>query len=79
MKSGKFHIHLAVAAAISFGISFFAWSALGVFETIPFWTVSISITLVASFAGWISGRRLAVTATVAFLARAAFLAAAVSG
>ena len=76
MKNGNFRFHLAVAAAISFGVSLFAWGALGVFEMVPFWAVSTGVAIVAATAGWLSGRRVAVTAAVAFLLRAAILAAA---
>ncbi len=77
MKNGDFLIHLALAAAISFGVSLFAWVALGVFEIIPFWAVSTGVAIIAAATGWLSGRRVAVTLAVALILRVAILAAAI--
>lgn len=77
MKNGNFLVHLAVAAAISFGVSIYAWAVLGVFAPVPFLAVSSGVTVAAALAGWAGGRRLALTAAIAFVLRIAILAAAV--
>ena len=79
MRNDSLFLHLALAAAISFGISVYAWLGLGVFLPVPFWAVSSGVALAATVIGWMAGRRLLVTAAAAFLARTAFLAMALSG
>lgn len=75
--NGRFLIHLAVAAAISFGVSVYAWAVLGVFAPVPFLIVSSGVAVAAALAGWFGGRRLALTAAIALILRIAILAAAV--
>lgn len=79
MKNDNIFIHAAIAAAISFGISIYAWLGLGVFLAGPFWAVSTGVAAIAVLAGWLSGRRLLVTAFAAFLLRAGVLALALQG
>jgi hypothetical protein len=77
MKNDNFLIHLAVAAAISFGVSIYAWAGLGVFAPVPFLAVSSGVSIAAALGGFLAGRRLALTAAIALILRIAILAAAV--
>lgn len=79
MTTSQLSTHLALAGAISFGISIFAWAALGVFELAPFVIVSTGVAIASAAAGWLLGRRLEITAAAAFIGRTAILAAAISG
>jgi hypothetical protein len=78
MKNDSFFLHLAVAAAISFGVSIYAFAVLGVFAPVPFVAVSTGVALAAALGGFLlGGRRLALTAAIALILRIAILAAAV--
>lgn len=79
MKVHSLLLHFALAAAISFGLSIYAWIGLGIFRPAPFWAVSVGVALAATLVGWMTGRRLFVTAAAALIARAAILAMALPG
>ncbi|WP_339748729.1 hypothetical protein [uncultured Maricaulis sp.] len=54
--------HLLLAAAVSYGLSGLFWLVLNVFNLQGFIAVSAACALAGALAGWLSGRRLWVTA-----------------
>ncbi len=69
MKSKSFLAHILVAALLSYGLSIFFRFAFGVFNLGGFIGVSALAAAIGLLAGWLSGKRLLVTALVTVMVR----------